>query len=479
MKLRKLLIYTVLVLSAASCKKSSSTDNGNNNGGNPVVIPPVTSYSFTETFEDGSKSGYAQGTVTLSTGVWDFNNALIGNLAADVKDGSQSVRLKTGDIAMNFDINGLTQINIKHAKYGTDASSTWQLMVSTDGGVNYTNLGSPITETNTTLVTDSFKVTTTGKVRFEIKKTDNSTTTRINIDDITFKGTGDPGITIGTPDTNGADTTGTSAPAAARGVIVGTDAPPATGDNSDLLFGNPSAAAATVAMKDNYLMDMGYYVESYNSTRGEPNWVSWHLDATNTTGASARLNNFAAFNALLTGWYAVQSTSYSGSGFDRGHNCPSADRTSSNNANSATFLMTNMIPQAPQNNQQTWANLENYLRLQVSSGYEVYIIMGSYGTGGTGSNGAANTINNGKVTVPSNVWKIAVIIPTGNGDVSRVATTTRVIAVNTPNINSISSDWTQYITTVRSIETATGYNLLSNLPQNVQDAVETQKDAGK
>jgi endonuclease G len=80
------------------------------------------------------------------------------------------------------------------------------------------------------------------------------------------------------------------------------------------------------------------------------------------------------------------------------------------------------------------------------------------------------------VTVPSNVWKVAVIVPTGNGDVSRVSTSTRVIAVNTPNINTTNSDWKQYRVTVRDIETATGYNLLSNLPQNVQDAVETKKD---
>ena len=51
------------------------------------------------------------------------------------------------------------------------------------------------------------------------------------------------------------------------------------------------------------------------------------------------------------------STSYSGSGFDRGHNCPSADRTGSTADNTATFLMTNMMPQAPTNNQQTWAHL--------------------------------------------------------------------------------------------------------------------------
>jgi endonuclease G len=142
--------------------------------------------------------------------------------------------------------------------------------------------------------------------------------------------------------------------------------------------------------------------------------------------------------------------------------------------------MTNMIPQAPQNNQGPWAKLEDYLRLQVSSGYEVYIIMGSYGTGGVGSSNstAVTSINAGHVAVPSNVWKVAVILPAGTGDISRVTSSTRVIAVNTPNINSISADWKNYIVTVRDIETATGYNLLSALPQLVQDAVETKKDSG-
>lgn len=319
-----------------------------------------------------------------------------------------------------------------------------------------------------------------GKVRFQIKK---AGTTRINLDDITFKGTGDPGITVGTPDTGGADTTVTSSPTGTRGVVVGVDGQPVTGDNSNLLFGNPSNATTNTVMMDNYLIDMGYYVESYNSTKAEPNWVSWHLDNTNITNVSSRLNNFAGFNGLPSNWYTVQSNSYvySTYGFDRGHNCPSADRTSSANANSSTFLMTNMIPQAPQNNQNTWANLENYLRQQVVGGNEVYIIMGSYGTGGSGIKGVFNSIttpDNGHINVPSNVWKVAVIIPAGNGDASRVSTTTRVIAVNTPNTQAVNSDWTQYLTTVRSIETATGYNLLSNLPQNIQDAIEIKKDTG-
>ena len=105
--------------------------------------------------------------------------------------------------------------------------------------------------------------------------------------------------------------------------------------------------------------------------------------------------------------------------------------------------------------------------------------MGSYGSGGTGSNGTDTTINGGKVTVPANIWKVAVILPVGNGDISRVSSGTRVIAVNTPNDNTVNSDWTKYITTVRAIEQATGYNLLSALPQNVQDAIENIKDPGK
>ncbi|HMG09767.1 MAG TPA: DNA/RNA non-specific endonuclease, partial [Mucilaginibacter sp.] len=86
--------------------------------------------------------------------------------------------------------------------------------------------------------------------------------------------------------------------------------------------------------------------------------------------------------------------------------------------------------------------------------------------------------NNGHVNVPSNVWKVAVIISAGNGDINRVTASTRVIAVNTPNINTTNGDWTKYIVTVKDIELATGYTLLSSLPANVRTALETKLDAG-
>jgi endonuclease G len=470
MMIKKLLIYSSLALVLAGCSKKTSPELIPEKPEVPVA-PAV--YSITEDFENTpSKTGYAIASVNMPTGSWTLDDALIGNLAADLKNGIKSVRLKNGKLSMNFDVSGMQMLYIKHGKYGTDAASTWKLFISTDAGTTYTQLGADIVEDNTSLKLDSFAVNTTGKVRFQIQK---AGVTRINIDDITFRGKGDPGISMGNPDVDPVEPDpGGGSASAPRGIVAGADIQPAAGDDSNLLFGNPSNANALTL--DNFLLDQSYYVESYSGSRGTPNWVSWHLDASNITNAAGRQDNFAGFIGLPQNLFIVQSNTYSGSGFDRGHNVPSADRTSSVNANSATFLMTNMIPQAPQNNQQTWANLEGYLRTKVLEGNEIYIIMGSYGTGGVGSKGSASTIASGKVTVPSNVWKIAVIIPTGNDDMNRVSASTRVIAVNTPNINTIESDWKKYRVSVRSIEAATGYNLLSGLPMNIQDAIETRTD---
>jgi endonuclease G len=246
-------------------------------------------------------------------------------------------------------------------------------------------------------------------------------------------------------------------------------------DNDHMLFGNLSNASLLTDSINNYLMRKAFYSLSYNRTRGTANWVSWHLFAADL-GSTPRQDDFRTDNTLPFGWYQVPATAYSGSGFDRGHNCPSADRTSSVEANSSTFLMSNMIPQAPTLNQQPWARMEDSLRRLVNLGFEIYIIMGSYGNGGTGNNGFATTINGGNVTVPSNVWKVALVIQNGNNDTSRVDANTRVIAVNIPNNNISTGNWKTYRTSVDAIEAATGYDLLSILPTSLQAILETRID---
>ena len=248
---------------------------------------------------------------------------------------------------------------------------------------------------------------------------------------------------------------------------------PAQTSSVHLRMGNPSGAGTSSL---NYLLSKTQYATSHNCSRGIPNWVSWQLNSS-WLGSAPRQDDFRADTTLPSGCYRVTSSDYTGSGFDRGHMAPSADRTNTIANNSATFLMTNILPQAPDNNQGPWAVLENYSRTLVSQGKELYIISGGYGTGGTGSNGYANTISSGRVTVPTRTWKVIVVLD-GPGSASSVNTSTRVIAVNMPNNQGIrGNDWRSYRVSVDSIESATGYNLLSNVSSTVQSTIESRVDA--
>jgi DNA/RNA endonuclease G (NUC1)/fibronectin type 3 domain-containing protein len=242
-----------------------------------------------------------------------------------------------------------------------------------------------------------------------------------------------------------------------------------------LAMGNPSNATTdAVVQPNNYLISKPEYAESYSRDLGRPNWVSWHLTSAWTTGVGPRTDTFRPDPLLPLGWYKVQAFDFSSSGFDRGHMDPSADRSSSEPVNEATFTMTNMVAQAPGNNQGPWENLESFLRTLVPAD-EIFIVSGPNGVGGTGSNGGVtNTLANGHVTVPASTWKCALILPSGSGDpVSRVTASTQTLCVIMPNLDSIRpDDWHIYVKSVDQVETLTGYNLFSNVPAAIQNSIE-------
>ncbi|MEW6060415.1 MAG: DNA/RNA non-specific endonuclease [Bacteroidota bacterium] len=524
---------------------------------NDYVVTPF------ENFETGTKTSYAAANVTLASGVWNLNDALLGTSSSDRKNGTQSVRTRnSGKVTMMFDkATGAGTVSILHAKYGTDGNSTWQLWYSTNSGSTWVQTGSTVTTSSTTLSTASFTVNVGGSIRFEIRKTD-GTTTRINFDDVVINDyAGSPSVTEVEPNnttasanaittvpstqtglistttdvdffsltassaqtitlgltvpsgvnydlhlvnstgtvvasstngtglaenisynstttetyyveilsTSGSSTTTTyslSANVTTTGGGGGTD----TSSSVHLTMGNPSGAVADVNVPTNYLMEKPQYVLSYHRDKGEANWVAWHLNAS-WLGSTPRQDDFRADNTLPAGWYQVQSTSYSGSGYDRGHMCPSADRTATVEDNSATFLMTNMIPQAPNNNQGPWASMENYLRSLVTAGNELYIYSGGYGSQGT--------IDNGHVNVPTRTWKVVVVLPEGNNDLSRVTTSTRVIAVDMPNNDALISrtaDWKTFRVSIDAVEAATGYDFLSKVSPSIQAVIEATVD---
>src|SRR6476620_2437942 len=406
-----------------------------------IALTTATMTPLSEGFEAGGKTAYAAGNVTLGTGSWFMDDALTGNLSTDHKTGSYAARVRNvGLVHMNFNKTGAGTVSIQHAVYGTDGSSTWQLWSSTNNGSSWTQVGSTVTPSSTTLQTATFTVNNANAIRFEIRKISGGAN-RINLDNISI---GDYSAATPTP---------TPSPT-----------PP---PSEHLTMGNPSSATHNIAFPTNYLMEKTQYSLSYNNSLGEANWVSWHLSSS-WLGSAARQNDFRADTTLPTGWYQVQATDYSGTGFDRGHMCPSADRTITVADNSATFLMTNMVPQLPANNQGVWANLENYSRSLVSQGNELYII--------SGGQGLRFFIANGHVAVPSQTWKVIIVLPVGSNYVSRVTTSTRTIAVVIPNSGTINSDWRTYRVSVDQVEAITGFDFCSNVSSGIQAVIEGRVD---
>jgi endonuclease G len=264
--------------------------------------------------------------------------------------------------------------------------------------------------------------------------------------------------------------------------VVGAGQPAPYPPSVHLTMGDPGCgtpfgcAAASTSQPNNYLMEKPTYSLSYNRDKATPNWVSWHLDSS-WYGTLARVDTFRPDPKVDPSWYRVQAFDYSGSGFDRGHMTPNADRDNQNRIpiNQETYLMSNMIPQAPGNNQGPWAALEGDLRTIADGGNELYIVSGPLGVGGSGSNGGTTTtIANGNITVPAFTWKVALVLPKAEGDdTARVTCSTRTIAVLMPNLDSIRPNtWQTYLTTVDNVEQQTGFNFFSNLPPAIQACIE-------
>jgi endonuclease G, mitochondrial len=434
---RSLAIALVSLLGASGCLDALPEDEFETE----EVLQEVT---LGEGFESGTKAAFAAADVTLGSGVWNLNEALIGNLSTDVKNGAQSARVRnSGKITMRFDrTTGAGTVTIRHASFGSDPSGTWALFSSVNQGASWTQVGSSRSTTGGSLSTATFTVNIAGNIRFEIRKLDGGSN-RINIDDISITDSGGGGGGGG----------GGAGAALSKHTRLGIPSPSSTS--------NPSS----------FLSVKSEYVLSYHSGRKVPNWVSWQLNTT-YLGSVDRQDDFRIDDTLPGTLPQASLADYSGSGYDRGHMCPSADRTLTVAANSQTFYLTNMVPQAANNNRGAWADLETECRDFAEAGKEVFII-----SGGTFS-ASSNTIGSG-VVVPDKTFKVIVVLDAAGQGAGSVTSSTRVIGVMMPNENnqiSLGADWRAFRVSVDSIETATGQDFLSDVDPAIQAVVEARVD---
>lgn len=254
-------------------------------------------------------------------------------------------------------------------------------------------------------------------------------------------------------------------------------------ENSPLYFGNPSDATHDIQNEENFLIEKTGFIISYNNQKLTPNWVAWHLDSQDL-GKTNRSNKFMQDKNLPENWYAVKKNDYKfpAFGFDRGHICPSADKTSSQKANEETFLMTNMIPQSPDCNRIVWKDFENYERELVLQGNELYIFAGGFGSGGIGNRGYFKEIPvyNDKsdkkiaINVPEFCWKIILVLQEGENDLERIDRNTQITCICVPNKTEIhkTGSWEQYKCSVNYIEEITNFDFFELLPDDLEDFLE-------
>lgn len=237
---------------------------------------------------------------------------------------------------------------------------------------------------------------------------------------------------------------------------------------------NPNLATLFPVTNDSeVVLSRKQYLISYNKNRRNPNWVAWKLEQQDlgTSGRSSRFYQDQELESYLSqsgSKHAVTPSEYTKSCFDRGHQIPSADRTSESEDNQMTFVMSNMVPQTAALNRGVWKNLEGYARQLAKAGKKIYIIAGPIYDINFGAIGP-----NTDIQIPSKNFKILIVLE-GNQEPKDINASTEVIAVMMPNTLADGSppntegpcdttipkgslnDWQKYRTSLTEIERLSG-----------------------
>ena len=200
-------------------------------------------------------------------------------------------------------------------------------------------------------------------------------------------------------------------------------------------------------------------------------WVAYPLYQGMTSGTT-RSDKWAYDPLVPKRYQGCVYRSYSG--YDRGHQLPSADRLCTASANEQTFYFTNVTPQNSDLNQGLWEKLESKVREQLGSCDTLYVVTGCVLTTGDDPVIRYTQDNDGKdVAVPKAYYKVLLKYQAGaaNGGYS-------AIGFWMENKSYGSTALTRaFARTVDEIETLTGLDFFHNLNDTYEKEAEARYDA--
>lgn len=126
------------------------------------------------------------------------------------------------------------------------------------------------------------------------------------------------------------------------------------------------------------LIDHKFFVINYDRKYRLARWVKYTMTREQLRSKRAKRRDKFRADPMMTDpdLNAVSPREYVRTGYDKGHLAPSADFAFSQEANDATFVMSNMAPQKPKLNRVAWRLLEEQVRRWACGEERVTVITG-------------------------------------------------------------------------------------------------------
>lgn len=209
----------------------------------------------------------------------------------------------------------------------------------------------------------------------------------------------------------------------------------------------------------------------YNEEHEQAAWVMHAISPKILEGAIGRSNDFRPDPKVKSGT-AVEKDyfisfekdgkiEYEGFGYDRGHLAPSADFRWSRKALSESYFYSNMSPQLPEFNRESWAELESLIRSYVLRTKNTLFVV----TGPILENNLpkVNRSING-ISIPNQYFKAILDPKTKTG-----------LAFLLPH-KKCKSPFSTYAISIDSLETLSGWNFFSLLSNEIEEIAEKNID---
>jgi len=215
-----------------------------------------------------------------------------------------------------------------------------------------------------------------------------------------------------------------------------------------------------VLKEGSQLVNHTAFVLSYNEEHEQADWVTHILTKDILYGSVSRTNDFRPDPLVLSG--TADSVDYWESGYDRGHLAPSADFRWSAAALSESYYYSNMSPQVPELNRDTWSKLENQVREWALDAGELCIVTGPVLRPGLPKIPQGSM----RVSIPELYYKI--IYDYGSSPTKAIA----FVFPNKPQSYKI----VNHVVAVDSIEKLTGIDFFPALADSAEERIEKKSD---